>query len=111
MLECDDGLRGARARHESLAAVVADSLEFRGLRIHANDIVFNEDEPLRVCNAMFMDQHGLQLLAKRMVFVRRLSGIAAVWRPQLGMVRCSPDGVRPAACWCVDGDDFTILDH
>ena len=110
-LECDDGLRGARARHESLAAVVADSLEFRGLRIHANDIVFNEDELLHVCNAMFMGLHGLQLLAKRMVFVRRLSGIAAVWRPQLGMVRCSPDGVRPAACWCVDGDDFTILDH
>jgi len=47
-LECDDGLRGARARHEPLAAHVADSLEFRGLRIHANDIVFSEDEPLPV---------------------------------------------------------------
>ena len=108
-LECGDGLRGPRVRHGPLAAIVADCLEHRGLCIQADDIVVQGSVPLRVAGAMLMDEHGLQLLVRPLTFVRRLSGIACVWKPQAGFARCSPEGVRPAACWCADGEDVTIL--
>ena len=108
-LDTTNSLRGPRARLDSVAAVVADSLEFRGLRLSAGDLVFRGKYTLRVVGAMLMDDHGLQLLIKPMKLVRRLSGIAAVWDVDAGLARCSPEEVRPAACWCADREGFIVL--
>ena len=67
-------------RCNPLASVVADSLGHRGLRVSVGDIVFRGDESFRVMGALLMDEHGLQVLLKPMARIRRLSGIAAVWK-------------------------------
>ena len=82
-----------------MAAVIADGL----------DVVFRGTDTLRVVGAMLMDQHGLQLLLKPLIFVRRISAIAAVWKLDAGVARCSPERIRPVACWCADGQDFVVL--
>ena len=79
-IDCTNGLRGGRARLDSEAAFIADSLEFQGLRLSAGDFVFRGNETFRVVGAMLMDEHGLQLLVKPLARIRRLSGIASVWR-------------------------------
>ena len=108
-LECDDGLRGPRVRYEPLAAILADALEYRGLRVHVGDIVFQGRHPVRVVGAMLHDDHGPQLLVHSMHFCRRLSEVAAVWKSTQGLCRCSPEGLRHASCWCTEGDELVIL--
>jgi len=108
-LECTNGLRGPQARVDSVAAFIADSLEFNGLRLSAGDFVFRSNDILRVVGALLLDEHGLQLLVRICTFVRRMSAIAAVWTLDVGLARCSPEGVRPAACWCADGEGFLVL--
>ena len=108
-LQCTNGLRGPQARVDSLAAFIADSLEFHGLRLSAGDLVFMGNNILRVIGALLMDDHSLQVLVKPMKLIRRLSGIAAIWDLESGLARCSPEGLRPAACWCADSDGFLVL--
>ena len=79
-LQCDNGLRGRQVRYDPLASFVADSLEYRGLRVSAGGLVFRGDERFRVMGALLMDEHGLQFLVKPLARIRRLSGIASVWR-------------------------------
>ncbi len=104
------GLRGPRVRHEPLAAVVADGLESKGLSIYSGDIVFRRGSALLVAGAIMFDQGELALLVRPLQFSTRLSPVATTWRKLSHMARCGCEGLRFAACWSIEGGEFTVLE-
>ena len=108
-LDCKPGLRAKQARCVPLQAMVANGLECSGLRFHSGDVLLMGDSALFVRGAILIDGGELELLVTPLQFARRISSFAAEWKQQPGVFRCPPRDVRPASCWAVDGDKFTIL--
>ena len=103
------GLQGPRARCEPLGGTIADGLDCKGLRLHSGDVVFRGSSPLFVSGAIHLHEGEFQLFVQSFSLVRRLFPMAAEWKQQPGIYRCGLQGIRPAACWALDGLTFTIL--
>lgn len=108
-LDCKPGLRGKQARCWPLQATIADGLEWSGLRFHSGDVLFVGAFAIFVRGAILTDGGNLELLVTPLQLGRRISSFAAEWKRQPGVFRYPLRDVRPASCWTVDGDNFTIL--
>ena len=108
-LQPNSGLRGKQERYEPLAATVADGVEYKGLRLHAGDIVFRSGVALLVRGAIMYDEGEIAVLVQPLELVRRDSQQCSTWKQLPSLARCGGDGLCLAACWSIQGDHFTVL--